>query len=359
MPTYGYLMGKHVTVNMTQAVFDSVEPGVRHVMKIAVHNISIKGQRVRLVPPKEAEFTLTLQNDVDLAPGLEMTAELAYYAESPVDIESTLYVLVGRSDARPSVEDEGEQLMIPVRATLPGAKIAFDQPVDFGVVTPGQQVSRDLVVTNRGSKDGRMSIVGPPGGSKFSIMPLEHMVPSGGSVTFKVDLKCDAELGPLSLKLPVAVSGQMGFVPRATELSLLAEVADPTVELVDGEDKPLAKAELGRLYCGLSRVVGAFLANNGPRPVNFTLSLAAEEGSVGEVEDKSDGAIKVTPTMGRIPAGGKIPLEFLFCPKKRPPPPKGFVAGEETEDIADEIYSTVVRYAWDPTRPRHGTPHPP
>ena len=32
--------------------------------------------------------------------GLDMSAELAYYSEAPNDIESTLYVLVGRSDAR-------------------------------------------------------------------------------------------------------------------------------------------------------------------------------------------------------------------------------------------------------------------
>ena len=49
----------------------------------------MKGQRVRIVPPKEAEFTLTVQNDVDLAPGLDMSAELAYYSEAPNDIEST------------------------------------------------------------------------------------------------------------------------------------------------------------------------------------------------------------------------------------------------------------------------------
>ena len=129
MPDYGYLMGRHVTVNMTEAVFDSVEAGVRHVMKIQVRNISMRGQRIRLVPPRQAEFTLTVQNDVDIAPGIEMMAELAYYSEAPVDIQADLYVLVGRSDARPKAADEGEQLLIPVSATLPGAKISFDAPV--------------------------------------------------------------------------------------------------------------------------------------------------------------------------------------------------------------------------------------
>jgi phage baseplate assembly protein W len=160
-PTYGYLHGQHVTVNMTEAVFESVEPGVRHVMKVVVKNISMRGQRVRLVAPRETEFALTVQNDVDLAPGLEMTAELAYYAEEPADIESTLYVLVGRADARPKADGEGEQIPIPVRATLPGAKIAFNPTVAFGVVTPGQHAMRELVITNTGSREGRCAFGAP------------------------------------------------------------------------------------------------------------------------------------------------------------------------------------------------------
>jgi hypothetical protein len=217
------LTGQYVTVNMTEAVFDAVDPGVHHIMVISVRNVSMRGQRVRLVPPREPEFTLTMQNDVDLAPGLEMNAELAYYSEEPRDLESILYVLVGRADnaiaaaggeqllqltGRPKdAPGQGEQLLIPVKATLPGAKIAFDQPVDFGVVTPGRgdhvvTEKRELVVRNTGSKDGKMAIAAPPAGHKISLVPLEVTVAAGGTATFAVELKCEGEVGPVRAASP-------------------------------------------------------------------------------------------------------------------------------------------------------------
>ena len=98
-PTYGMLQGKQVTVNMTEAVFESVMPSVRYAMKVVVRNVTMRGQRVRLVPPRNAVFTLVVQNDVELAPGLEMQAELQYYSDAPEDIENELAILVGRADS--------------------------------------------------------------------------------------------------------------------------------------------------------------------------------------------------------------------------------------------------------------------
>ena len=340
MPTYGYLQGQHVTVNMTEAVFDSVESGVRFTMRIVVKNISMKGQRVRIVPPKEAEFTLTVQNDVDLAPGLDMSAELAYYSEAPNDIESTLYVLVGRSDARKAAPGECESLLIPVKATLPAAKLVMDLPVDFGVVTPFQHITKQLVVTNKGSRDGRISITSQPG--KFTILPLDATIRPGDSASFKVDLKCDAELGALKVNLPINLQNQMAFFEKPTELPLVALVADPSVELHDAKGAVLAKAEFGRLYCGLEKKLTAYLVNKGPRPLNFTVSKAGDDSGGGGEEDEKEPPLKVFPPMGRILPGVPLPLEFTFAPPKRPPPPRGFIAGEETEDdVIDEITSSI------------------
>jgi len=122
MSTYGYLHGQHVTVNMTEAVFDSVTAGVRHVMVVAVRNISKRGLRVRFTPPRSPAFKLHLQNDVELAPGLQMEAELAYFAETPADVEDLMVIDVGRAGG------ESERIKIPVRALVPGAKLNFEAP---------------------------------------------------------------------------------------------------------------------------------------------------------------------------------------------------------------------------------------
>ena len=299
MPTYGYLHGQHVTVNLTEATFDSVAPGVRHVIKIAVRNISMRGQRVRMVPPRQKEFTLIVNNDVELAPGLEMTAELHYYADDPADVESELWIQVGRA------EDKGEVLVIPVHATLPGAKLVYDHPVDFGVVMPGHPVHRSLVVSNKGTKDGKMMISPAAAGEKFSVKPLSADIRPGESATFQVELNA-SETGLHALKLPVTIKGQAAFFFLPTELELTAHVADCTCELQDASGAPLSKSELGRLYCGLQLESKIFLANKGPKPVNFALSRTnGEEGGI--VEEPPDGfPITAEPAMGRVPPHGKV-----------------------------------------------------
>ena len=351
MPTYGQLHGTYVTVNVSEAIFEAIEPGVRHVMKIAIRNVSMRGQRIRLVPPRPKGFTLTspmvagsgqtspplpvaVQNDVDLAPGLQMEVELAYLSDAPEDVEAQLVVQVGRADV-----GEGEQLVIPVRATLPGAKLVFDLPVDFGVVVPGQKTSRELVVRNDGSRDGRFGLTPAPAGSKFSVMPLEAHIAPGASARFSCELKADAELGPLSVKLPLSLNGLQGFHPKPAEIELRAQVADPTVLLLDAEGKALSKSEFGRVYCGLTSSVGATLVNNGPGPINFNVAKAAsEEGGMAPPDEgeEAEEVLTASPSMGRIPAGGSLPITFHFTPPKRPQSAKGFVSGGDVDEGYEE-----------------------
>ena len=345
MPTYGYLYGQHVAVNMTEANFESVEAGVRHVMKLTVRNTSLRGQRVRLVAPRQSEFTLHVQNDVDLAPGLQMEAELAYYSEEPQDVEGKLVVQVGRADARADRPGEGEQITIPVRAMLPGAKLVFDQTVDFGTTLPGQSKTLMLTVANTGSREGRLNFGAPPSGSKFAILPLEALVGPGDTASFKCDIKCDQELGPQLVKLPININGSMGFFPKHTELILKATVADPTIELRDAEGKPLSASNLGRLYCGLETAVRATLVNGGPTSVNYSIAKATEDSGGAAVAD--DGGdeyqpLTVDPPMGRVPAGGSLDVMLRFRPKQRPLPAKGFVSGDEPEETTEDLSTSLA-----------------
>ena len=335
MPTYGCLHGDKVVVNMTEANFDGVEPGIRHVMKVTVRNISMRGQRVRLVPPKPKEFTLHVQNDVELAPGLEMQAELAYFAEEPKDVESQLVVLVGRADVNASM-GEGERLTIPVRATLPGAKLVCDTTVDYGIVLPNHSRTHRLVVRNEGSAEGKMSIQAPPPGGKLSVLPLEALIAPGDAAAFRCDLKTDHELGPFSVPLGVTIRGSMAFHPLPETVTFRAVIADPVLEVHDGEGRPMQKAELGRVFCGLTKTSRATLVNTGPLPVNFAISKA-EEGAEGDDKEVAD-PLTVYPPMGRVEPMSSVSLEFTFAPPKKPPPPKGFLHdGDNPDDAAEEL----------------------
>ena len=340
MPNYGALVGKHVVVDMTEANFESVAPSVRYTMKVSVKNVSMRGQRVRLIPPKNREFTLVVQNDVELAPGLVMQAELQFYSDVPEDIENEMVVLVGRADS------DGEHLTIPVRSTLPAAKIVLDASIDFGVVLLNSVPTRKLVVTNQGTRDGKI-MLGPLALSEmYSIKPpIEATIKPGDSHTYAIELNA-AEVGKQELIVPVAIKGQMAYFPLPTELALAADVRHQNAELRDVKEAPLAKSELGRLYCGLTTTRKAFILNHGPKPINFAVSKTSGDESGGpppEEDPSMPCPLVVEPMMGRIPAGGRLELTLAFCPARRSPTaPKGFFASGETEEIVTELTQAYV-----------------
>lgn len=143
------MRGRLAVLNISEARFEGVAAGVRYVIKVNVRNISTRGQRVRLVPPPHPEFTIRTENDIELAPGLEFSAELAYYSDNPRDVESILEVAVA-GVGKGSMVDEGECFKVPVQAVRPGAKFVFEPVLNFGTVRPEGNCSRMLTVKNVG-----------------------------------------------------------------------------------------------------------------------------------------------------------------------------------------------------------------
>lgn len=122
------LKGRHVTVSVSEVVFNSFEVGVRYVVSIVVHNTSMRGQRIRFVPPRASVFSLNLQNDVEIAAGLDLHAELFFESSEYKDYEDKIIISVGRVDGL------SEELTIPIRATQPAANFAFETLLDFGAL---------------------------------------------------------------------------------------------------------------------------------------------------------------------------------------------------------------------------------
>lgn len=330
---------QHVAVNVAEAVFDGISAGVRHVMIIAVRNVSHRGQRVRILPPRSTAFKLLVQNDVDLAPGLEMQAELAYFSEEPGDVEDQLTVLVGRAAGK------AEELVIPVRALLPGARLSFDSPLDFGTVVHGDCVSRQLMLRNTGQFSGRASFGPLAANSKFTIFPAEAEVAPGGEISFKVELN-SSEMGAAHLKVPVTISGAQGDMPKATGVILRANVVAQSLELRDLHGKALSNFAFGKVYFGLQRSQRFAVHNTGPKPINFGVSRVAlaEDGlpvaGVDDYRERAHQPISIFPAMGLVPAYGMVEVDMRMAPEKRPAAQTGFIVGGDREDLCEEFSST-------------------
>ena len=228
------LQGKDVSVNISDAVFESFETGVRYVIAVVIRNTSLRGQRIRIVPPRLPVFNLEVQNDVEIAPGLDLHAELSFLSSEYKDFEDQFIVSIGRTSGQGD-----EQLTIPVRALQPAADLRFPTELDFGAsslhshlllslpcppyplrltgqrspgrtprsswaagkVVSGTTEMVHLVVQNKGQRDGKVVVQPvPPGGAKFNILPKEATVKAGASASLKVDFSA-TDLGVSSLKV--------------------------------------------------------------------------------------------------------------------------------------------------------------
>lgn len=127
-PTAG-IQGKYVSVSISEAVFEEFDVGMRYVMSFVVRNVSMRGQRVRLVPPRHATLNLSIENDVEIAPGLDLHAELSFSSNEPKDVIDQMVVSVGRA----MDEFAAEQITIPIRALAPAANLQFETSMDFGM----------------------------------------------------------------------------------------------------------------------------------------------------------------------------------------------------------------------------------
>jgi len=90
MDESGVMRGDAVTVTPAECILAGVEADVRHVMTVVVKNVSLTGRRVRMVPPRSPCFRLAVKNDIELAPGLEMRAEISYLCDRLQDLDDKM-----------------------------------------------------------------------------------------------------------------------------------------------------------------------------------------------------------------------------------------------------------------------------
>ena len=66
--------------------------------------------RRRIVPPRSTALRLVVKNDTELAPGLEVRAELSYFSDSVEPLDDQLLIQVGSREGA----GETELLTIPI-----------------------------------------------------------------------------------------------------------------------------------------------------------------------------------------------------------------------------------------------------
>ena len=104
-------------------------------------------RRVRFQAPRTSAFRIKQQPAPGLAPGLDTTVDVEFFAESEEDFHDKLIVTSGK-----------HAIEVPLHAFAPAPKITFDGFVDLGLCVLGQNMARYIEFKNEGMIMGEYSI---------------------------------------------------------------------------------------------------------------------------------------------------------------------------------------------------------
>eukprot|EP00946_MAST-07B_sp_MAST-7B-sp1_P003688 g3688.t1 len=127
--------------------FHGIEVGTLYVMTLTVQNTGNTVRRVRFQAPRTSAFRIKQQPAPGLAPGLDTTVDVEFFAESEEDFHDKLIVTSGK-----------HAIEVPLHAFAPAPKITFDGFVDLGLCVLGQNMARYIEFKNEGMIMGEYSI---------------------------------------------------------------------------------------------------------------------------------------------------------------------------------------------------------
>ena len=127
--------------------FHGIETGTLYVMTLTVQNTGNTVRRVRFQAPRTSAFRIKQQPAPGLAPGLDTTVDVEFFAESEEDFHDKLIVTSGT-----------HAIEVPLHAFAPAPKVTFDGFVDLGLCVLGQNMARYIEFKNEGMIMGEFSI---------------------------------------------------------------------------------------------------------------------------------------------------------------------------------------------------------
>jgi hypothetical protein len=127
--------------------FHGIEVGTLYVMTLTVQNTGNTVRRVRFQAPRTSAFRIKQSPAPGLAPGLDTTVDIEFFAESEEDFHDKLIVTSGK-----------HAIEVPLHAFAPAPKVVFDGFIDLGLCVMGQNMARYIEFKNEGMIMGEFNI---------------------------------------------------------------------------------------------------------------------------------------------------------------------------------------------------------
>ena len=294
--------------------FADVEANTAYTATVTLRNADTRPHVVKVIPPKTSRFAFAGKGGVTttrLSPGLTASFDVTFTADEANDF----------FDACVIQTDAGETA-VRLAARAPAPRMAMEGDLDFGVVSPGDALTRTVSVRNAGSAEAEIECTWDRRIDRevFRVEPRFATVEPGKAVELTAYLN-PREPGDVSVDVDVAAPRALDADARrasATRLCATAVVVPRAPEFLtdapDAEPLPMRAVDFGHVLCGDTRAVSGAVYNNSPYPATFAVKLRAED----KAARRDLGALAVTPSQGALRPYEKRRVTFTMRPALPP-----------------------------------------
>lgn len=189
---------KALSLSPSKVEFLGVTTNKVYTKAVKIINISKTSIKVRMNAPTTESFRLQADVEANLPPGLSQTIHVSFYTEDTVGCEYHDSIVIYSMN---------EHIELPLFAEKCRPHLSPDTShISFGNLIPGYPISRDLVITNKGTEDGNFYITIDESeeefarGSQSDIPPLSKIlsfstmtgkIPQGKAATVRATIVCN------------------------------------------------------------------------------------------------------------------------------------------------------------------------
>ena len=286
--------GRGIELSPPAITFRKVEANVTYVATVTVRNTTTRGQRVRF-GATGAHFRVEVANDIELAPGLQVEAEIHFCSPVAGSFDGALRVAAGRQGEVP------EELVVPLQALQRARRDGGGRGVRLRRRRPRRR-SRARSALQRRRRRGHAE-----GGARRRLLRRAVGGARGGGRVGAAQAAVRAGRRRLGERdAPLSVANGVG----PPSIDVRASIVRQAIEVLsENGTRGWRRSSSARVYCGLTRTRRVLLSNAGPTTVS----------GVNRLLDGADSGDGGTPS---APPPPPPPPPAPPAPPAAPPPPR-------------------------------------
>lgn len=337
-----------------EIVFKDIEPDQTYEVTVSVRNLCKRVRRIRFIPPRTSKFLAEFNNLGAIAGGIQTTIVISFETDH-----------LGNFHDEMTIVSEDHSYTLLMHAYQPAPDIQFDPFVNMGLTSIQKSKSSIVEFRNEGSRKGQISLnydkhVSP----ELTIEPDTFILNNGEKTNVKI-IYSPKEVGIFRCPVEVIVDGQekvRHIDVNGTCVEHQMSVVAPNLEKIiptgdpDGTGAHLSvinSLNFGNMYHGEVKDMVAYLVNNGPIKISFSIQfiLGSEEEVEGEqylthtpqelAKQEIKRVMKSEPEAGVVEAYSQVMIKFS-CHSKVLDRVKGFVHSMMEEGNAEANFSYMV-----------------